>query len=257
MALTLDKVNRGSHLPTLVATSIAKEIAQGRLNPGDKLPFEQALAETFAVSRNVVREAIARLRSEGRVWSRQGRGAFVSDSQAIPGITVDHEALKEIDALRSLYELRGILEVEAAGLAAQRRTGENLAAIRETMALMEATVHTEPAQVRNDLAFHRAVAAASGNMYLVEFLMFVSDRIGQTIELAGKHPRTDAMKAATLTEHEAIAAAISARDAEVARRAMRAHLIGAAGRIGLDWPTPAAAPPAAAKRRRTRPASPG
>ena len=76
MALKLDKVSRGPHLPTLVS----REIAQGRLAPGAQLPTEQALAQTFGVSRNVIREAVARLRSEGRVWSQQGRGAFVSDS---------------------------------------------------------------------------------------------------------------------------------------------------------------------------------
>ena len=81
MTLKLDKVNRGPHLSTLVASSISREIAQGRLKPGDQLPTEQALATTFGVSRNVVREAIARLRSEGRIWSQQGRGAFVAESQ--------------------------------------------------------------------------------------------------------------------------------------------------------------------------------
>ena len=60
MMLKLDKVNRGPHLSTLVASSISREIAQGRLKPGDQLPTEQALAQTFGVSRNVVREAIAR-----------------------------------------------------------------------------------------------------------------------------------------------------------------------------------------------------
>src|ERR1700743_2680217 len=64
MSLKLRKVSRGPHLPTLVASSITREIAQGRLRPGDQLPTEQALATTFGVSRNVVREAIARLRSE-------------------------------------------------------------------------------------------------------------------------------------------------------------------------------------------------
>ncbi len=59
MALKLGKLNRGPHLPALVASSISREIAQGRLKPGDQLPSEQALATTFGVSRNVVREAIA------------------------------------------------------------------------------------------------------------------------------------------------------------------------------------------------------
>ena len=92
MTLKLDKVNRGPHLSTLVASSISREIAQGRLKPGDQLPTEQALATTFGVSRNVVREAIARLRSEGRIWSQQGRGAFVVESTNPTVLTIDPSA---------------------------------------------------------------------------------------------------------------------------------------------------------------------
>src|SRR6202000_1161481 len=121
MTLKLDKVNRGPHLSTLVASSISREIAQGRLKPGDQLPTEQQLAQTFGVSRNVVREAIARLRSEGRIWAQQGRGAFVVDDPNPTVLTLDFEALQQANAFQSLFELRGILEVEAAGLAAIRR----------------------------------------------------------------------------------------------------------------------------------------
>src|SRR6478736_6670295 len=106
MTLKLDKVNRGPHLSTLVASSISREIAQGRLRPGDQLPTEQQLAQTFGVSRNVVREAIARLRSEGRIWSQQGRGAFVADATNPTVLSIDRDALQEGDAFASLFELR-------------------------------------------------------------------------------------------------------------------------------------------------------
>ena len=91
MALKLGKLNRGPHLPALVASSISREIAQGRLKPGDQLPTEQILATTFGVSRNVVREAIAKLRSEGRVWSEQGRGAFVTENTDLLVLTIDRD----------------------------------------------------------------------------------------------------------------------------------------------------------------------
>src|SRR5688572_14483524 len=129
--LKLDKVNRGPHLSTLVASSISREIAEGRLKPGDQLPTEQALAQTFGVSRNVVREAIARLRSEGRIWSQQGRGAFVTDAANTTVLTIDYDALQQGNAYLSLFELRGILEVEAAALAAKRRTSEDLARMHQ------------------------------------------------------------------------------------------------------------------------------
>ena len=111
MGLKLGKVNRGPHLPALVASSISREIAQGRLRPGDRLPTEHALATTFGVSRNVVREAIAKLRSEGRVWSHQGRGAFVADTTNPTVLSIDHDALQKGDAfcqlVRTSWDSRG------------------------------------------------------------------------------------------------------------------------------------------------------
>ena len=77
----------------------------GRLKPGDQLPTEQALATTFGVSRNVVREAIARLRSEGRIWSQQGRGAFVTHASNPTVLAIDYETLQSADSFRSLFEL--------------------------------------------------------------------------------------------------------------------------------------------------------
>src|ERR1700742_5229418 len=136
MGLRLGKVNRGPHLPTLLASSLSREIAQGRLRPGDRLPTEHALSATFGVSRNVVREAIAKLRSEGRVWSQQGRGAFVADTNNPTALSIHRDALQKGDAFRSLFELRGILEVHAAALAARRRAKDDLARMQEALADM-------------------------------------------------------------------------------------------------------------------------
>ena len=136
MALKLGKLNREPHLPALVASSISREIAQGRLKPGDRLPSEQALATTFGVSRNVVREAIAKLRSEGHVWSKQGLGAFVAESHNALVLTIDRDTLRESGAFIRLFELRRILEVEAAALAALRRSQDDLATMRSSLEAM-------------------------------------------------------------------------------------------------------------------------
>ena len=161
MTLKLDKVNRGPHLSTLVASSISREIAQGRLKPGDQLPTEQALATTFGVSRNVVREAIARLRSEGRIWSQQGRGAFVADVSNSTVLTIDYDSLQQADAFQSLFELRGILEVEAAALAARRRNAGDIDAMRQALATMSEAPYGSVTWLKTDIEFHRAVAAAT------------------------------------------------------------------------------------------------
>lgn len=241
MTLKLDKVNRGPHLSTLVASSISREIAQGRLKPGDQLPTEQSLAATFGVSRNVVREAIARLRSEGRIWSQQGRGAFVADASIGTVLTIDYEALQRADSFRSLFELRGILEVQAAALAARRSTDADIAAMEAALEVMRTAPYGSVAWLKNDLEFHRAVAEATRNAYMGQFLVFVSERVRDSILAAGNQQKSDDMARVTLGEHERILAAIVAGDAEAARLAMQDHLAGAAYRVGLpgiDAPPP-------------------
>ena len=233
MTLKLGKVNRGPHLSTLVASSISREIAQGRLKSGDQLPTEQQLALTFGVSRNVVREAIARLRSEGRIWSQQGRGAFVADEPNPTVLTIDFEALQQGDAFRSLFELRGILEVQAAALAARRRTEEDLSALGGALATMREAPYGSVTWLKTDLEFHKKVAAATGNAYMVQFLMFVSEKVRESILASGNQQRSEDLAAVTLGEHQRILDAIVAGDADQAQDAMRAHLHNAAGRVGL------------------------
>jgi DNA-binding FadR family transcriptional regulator len=233
MVLKLDKVNRGPHLPTLVASSLSREIAEGRLLPGAQLPTEQALAQTFGVSRNVIREAIARLRSEGRVWSQQGRGAFVSDSPNSTVLTIDHQGLESADAFRSLFELRGILEVQAAALAADRRTDEDIGAMRRAHAAMAGAPYGSIAWLKADLEVHRTIAVATGNSYMVQFLKFVSEQVRESILASGNKHTSDDVAQITLDEHKRILDAIEAGDGAAAQDAMRLHLIGAAERVGL------------------------
>ncbi|MDQ0469424.1 FadR/GntR family transcriptional regulator [Labrys wisconsinensis] len=246
MALKLEKVSRGPHLPTLVASSISREIAQGRLKPGDQLPTEQVLATTFGVSRNVVREAIARLRSEGRVWSHQGRGAFVADKPDAGILTIDYDPQQAGEAFRSLFEMRGALEVEGAALAAERRTAADLAKMRAALDSMTAAPYGSVQWLKADLEFHLAVVGATRNVYMVQVLGFVAEKVRESILAAGGRQGSDDMARATVAEHEAILSAVSARDPAAARSAMAQHLRGAATRVGIGE-----------TKQRKRPATPG
>ncbi|NUS20656.1 FadR family transcriptional regulator [bacterium M00.F.Ca.ET.159.01.1.1] len=252
MTLKLDKVNRGPHLSTLVASSISREIAQGRLKPGDQLPTEQALATTFGVSRNVVREAIARLRSEGRIWSQQGRGAFVADAANATVLTIDYETLQRADSFRNLFELRGMLEVQIAALAASRRSDADIAAMEQALDGMRTAPYGSVAWLKNDLGFHRAVAEATQNPYMGQFLVFVSERVRESILAAGNQQKSDDMARTTLGEHERILAAIKAGDAKGASAAMTRHLAGAASRVGLPGGEASAKPASPARHSRLR-----
>ncbi|MGA0617087.1 FadR/GntR family transcriptional regulator [Paracoccus sp. KR1-242] len=236
MSLKLDKVSRGPHLSTLVASSISREIAQGRLTPGDQLPTEQQLAQTFGVSRNIVREAIARLRSEGLVWSQQGRGAFVATKSDAPALKLDLGPAQDTTAFASLFELRGLLEVEAAALAAGRRGAADLDAMSRALVEMGQAAYGSRAWLAADLAFHQAIASATRNDYIMQCLAAVSERVRDSILASGHHRASDELAEATLGEHQDILSAIGAEDHQAARQAMARHLKNAAGRVGLDAP---------------------
>jgi DNA-binding FadR family transcriptional regulator len=232
VTLNLDKVSRGPHLPTLVASSLTREIAQGRLKPGDQLPTEQALASTFGVSRNVVREAIARLRSEGRVWSQQGRGAFVSDTTPTTVLKIEHDDSQPVDAFIALFQFRSILEVHGAALAARLRTEGDLERMRGAVEAMASAIYGSVAWLNGDVEFHEAIAAGTHNPYVMQVVAFVAERVRASILAVGEH-RSDDMAQVTEREHWHILAAIEAQDEVAARDAMQAHLAGAAQRVGL------------------------
>jgi GntR family transcriptional regulator, transcriptional repressor for pyruvate dehydrogenase complex len=236
VTLKLGKVNRGPHLPTLVASSLTREIAQGRLKPGDQLPTEQSLAATFGVSRNVVREAIARLRSEGRVWSQQGRGAFVSESTAASVLKIEHDDSQPVDAFIALFQFRSILEVQGTSLAARLRTEADLEHMREAIEAMATAIYGSVAWLNGDVAFHQAIAGATHNTYVMQVVGFVSERVRESILAVGEH-RSDDMAQVTEREHRRILSAIEDQDEVAARQAMQAHLAGAAKRVGLlpEW----------------------
>ncbi|MDJ0390620.1 FadR/GntR family transcriptional regulator [Roseomonas sp. E05] len=230
-----DRVSRPPQLPSRIADLVAAGIAEGRWKPGERLPAEQALADAYGVSRNVVREAISRLRADGLVQSRQGVGAFVIRKQGTGVLRFDTEALQDDATFRNLFELRAILEIQTAGLAAERRTENDIAAITDAFRDMQREVEGDPGGVDADLAFHRAVARAAGNEQIARVISFLSDQVRETIMATRTRPGSSVSEviAVTIAEHRAIHAAILTGDPEAARNAMATHIRNAASRLGF------------------------
>jgi GntR family transcriptional repressor for pyruvate dehydrogenase complex len=226
-------VGRGPNLPSQVAQLIGNDIREGRLRPADQLPTERVLTETYGVSRNVVREAIARLRSEGLVETRQGAGVFVSQPRAHTTLRMDRDILRDRASFAKLFEVRTILEIEGAGLAATRRSRRHLTVISAALRHLRDSTGT-PGSVDADLEFHRAVATASDNTYVVTFISFVADHVRDTIFAADRTLDAELRARVNSDEHEAIYEAIRDRDPGRARDSMRAHLHNAMRRLGLD-----------------------
>lgn len=228
------QLGRDQPLHKKVATLISKEIVNGQFLPGDKLPSEHELAQIFDVSRNVVREAIACLRSDGVVISRQGLGAFVVQPELRQAIRIDAEELQQSGNLRSLFELRSVLEIEAAGLAAERRTKSQLARIEQALGKMSGAEKLSDAGIDADLDFHRAVAEAAGNDYLVTFLTYLGHQMRETIVTVREDHGLEIVVELTIAEHQRIFDALTEGDPGAARDAMRAHIQAAAKRLNIS-----------------------
>ncbi len=219
-----------------VASALEAEIRAGRIQAAEKLPTEAALAQQFQVSRTVVREAISRLKSRGLVDSRQGSGVYVQ----APGIeplqfALPHAASRE--AVMQIVEVRRALESEVAELAAQRRSADDLTAIRQAMQAIHDAVAAGRDGVEEDVQFHRAIARAAGNPFLINTLDYLAQFLqGATrVTRANEARRSDFSQAVT-REHERIVQAIEAGDPAAARNAATAHMHNALARIAQADP---------------------
>lgn len=227
-------LGRMPQLPSRVATAISSEILGGKLKHGDRLPTEQALAERFGVSRSVVREAIARLRSDGIVQSRQGVGVFVVAGGETTTLRIDADLMSDRTEFRSVFELRAILEIRAAGLAALRSDDDQRASISEALSRMGTSEQWAEGGVTADLDFHRAVARASGNPYIAMVVSLLVGQMRQSIMFM-RHNQNDPdghLVAMNIAEHTAIHDAILSRSPKLALEAMRSHITSAARRLG-------------------------
>ncbi len=237
MTADFSQIRRNEHLPARIASHIGKEIAEGRIVPGEKLPTEHILAKTFGVSRSVVREAIAQLRNEGLVETRQGVGAFVLETLGRGSIRIEQANLYDRESFRRLFQLRMPLEIEAAGLAAVHHDDADLKKLDESLAQMTGAEKWTDQGIVADLVFHRALASATHNEYYLLFIGFVAERISLAINAARAAAILEEIVEVTIAEHVAIRDAVATRDPLIARAAMRDHIIGAADRLGLTLET--------------------
>ena len=228
------QIKRREHLPSRIAAEIGQEIAEGRIPPGQKLPTEHLLAASFGVSRSVVREAIAQLRNEGLIETRQGVGVFATELQRRQSIRIDSGPVVDRESFRSLFQVRLTLETETARLAAHNRSVEDLVRIDDALLRMTGADKWTESGIVADLGFHKAIAAATGNEYYFQFVSIIAERIHLTINAARAKTALNTIVKVTIAEHEAIRDAIVASVPVAASTAMRQHLEQAWKRLGLE-----------------------
>lgn len=214
----------GERLTDRAYTGIVEIINGEDLCVGDRLPSEARLAEMFGMSRTIVREALARLASDGITEPRRGAGSFVKSRPSDRMLA--YVPMAELPTTLGTYEVRFVLEAETARLAAARRSPEELTAIEDALAkLRDALLSSAPAHAE-DMELHRCIVLATANpAFLSAFDALFADidkimRAGVDISRS----RPPEVIGAMMREHDMIVDAIRAQDADGAALAMRWHL---------------------------------
>lgn len=210
-----------------VVEALSDRIRDGRLAPGAKLPTEAEVMGEFGVSRTVVREALSKLQAAGMVETRHGVGTFVVGPGDASAFRIEPQQLATLRDVIAVLELRIGVETEAAGLAAQRRSEANLAAMRRAIADFAQAVEEGRDAVAADFQLHTEIARATQNEHFAGLMATLGARIIPRARLdpaEAVDPQRQAYLRRVNAEHESIVDAIAAQDVEAARAAMRTHL---------------------------------
>ncbi|MDD7970985.1 FadR/GntR family transcriptional regulator [Roseinatronobacter alkalisoli] len=215
-----------------IANDLRLSILNGTFKPGARLPSESALTQQYSVSRTVVREAFAELRSEALVETRKGAGAFACDPAQSTQRPFSDLDVARLSSVIELFELRAAFEIRAAALAAQRRSGTEIDAMMRHNDQLATALAQGQSTREADFSFHLAIATASQNRRFPEFLILIRPGLTPRAELVtgtGPH-RPYRPNPNIVSEHALILDAIIANDPDAAEVAMKAHLDGSLDR---------------------------
>ena len=218
------------NLSQAVTDELLRLLRDGEIREGERLPTERGLMEMFQVGRNTVREAVHALAAEGILDVRPGRGATVrgvSSAQTLDDAVIS--ALLNDQAISDLYDFRRIIEVDAAGRAAQRATEPDTTQIGAQLDAYLHAYHERMPTWVEDVEFHKSIARASHNVIYVTVLEVVNDKL---VAARRETQRSSGVLARASKEHLAIFEAIKAHDIAAARTAMETHIDSAFWALG-------------------------
>ncbi len=207
----------------IVLEKIRELILNGSLSPGDQLPPERDLSSKFGVGRGHIREAIKKLEFYGILKIYPQRGTIVANR----GISLLEHMISNIIQLemndkRSLLEVREILEINAARLASERISNEQLNQLQTSIEAHQKAVHSGEGGLNEDLVFHLGIAEFSGNTFIHSMIMLITPQVHKISTLTDSCREGRALRA--WQEHKNILDAIAAHDQDRAGEAMTYHL---------------------------------
>lgn len=205
-----------------VAEQIQRLIRDGLLKPGDKLPPERELAETFQVSRSSLRDAIRVLELMGMVEARQGEGTVVREpSGEAVASPLTAALLQQREFVSELLELRGMIEPTLAARAATHADADDLTHLEDILRRQKEKVDGGELAIEEDSEFHYSIARASNNKVVLRvvdvFMDLLRESRKQALQVEGRLQKS-------LASHQQILAAIARHDAAAAEKAMRRHI---------------------------------
>ena len=222
------------NLTDRVTEMLLDEITSGEYQVGEVLPPEQTIATRLGVSRTVLREAVSRLKGDGIVQSKQGRGLTVMQTARPSVLRMQAADIGDADQVLRIVELRRGFEIEAAPLAAERRNDDDLAAMRLALRKMADAIASGDVAVGvdADMEFHRCVARATRNEHYLNFFDFLAVLLKKNLRVSRSRSAKIAGRGAQAQkEHEALFSAIEKGDVELARQHARTHVDNTEARL--------------------------
>jgi DNA-binding FadR family transcriptional regulator len=216
-----------------IADDIERLILDGTYPASSRLPSEQEMADEYGVSRNVIREALKRLKERDLVYIRTGSGTYISKPSTKPVSDALHRLLKHSNtdiSIAHFYEIRRMLEPESARLAAERAEPEDIKAIQDAFAAMERSRGNGKAWSEADLQFHIAVTTAAHNPLIQSVLNPLTEPLREVIEVGLSEPSG---AQAGLAAHKEILDAIQNHAPDLAYQAMLDHLLDSEKRLSV------------------------
>ena len=222
-------------LSSQISKLILSEIQSGQLAIGDRMPSETELAQKYGVSRTILREAIASLKNEDILEAKQGRGIIVKNLRSRQAFRFsDVFETISMSEVNYFYEMRALLESQAAGLAAMRRTQEDIEEIAKSFEEMADAVKKRTPGAEAHERYNKAIARASHNPVLIEFLFFLYGKLHDLAkELRIKTMASPERAHNVLEEHRRVVESIIDKNQPAAQEAALAHLKKAAERAGI------------------------
>ncbi len=220
------------NLSRQVADDLYRMIAVTQeLKPGQQLPGENILSTQLGVSRSTLREAIKSLVSQGVLTVYRGKGTFVSESmESFVSFGLDDLELGR-SRVRDLFEARLLFEPALAALACERASEEELEEILSAGRRVEDHIRSNADRTADDQEFHKRIAIAAHNRFMLQLLPIIHSTVSETIML---NEQQDQLSESTLRDHAQLMNFLKKRDAEGARAAMQIHLRNAMNILGIE-----------------------